>query len=323
MPDEEPAAQPLSARQCCGRMVGRTPTMRRLFAQIEQVAASDRTVLIHGETGTGKELAAEALHELSGRGGPFIVVDCGAIPRSLVESQLFGHVRGAFTGAERDRAGAFEEANGGTIFLDEIGELPLDVQPKFLRVLESRSIRRLGGDEPLAVDVRVVAASLRDLAEEVRAKRFREDLFYRLSVVRLDLPPLIARMGDLPLLCDHLLRDMGAPPLGPAALKLLSDYHWPGNVRQLRNVLERAHALAGDGPLSIDRADLDHRSARASPSSLHELPYKAAKDVFTREYLEALLQRNRGNVSAAAREARLDRNWIIALARRLGVRVRD
>jgi transcriptional regulator with GAF, ATPase, and Fis domain len=327
-PDDQPVVHAMSLRERCGRLVGKSVAMRELFGQIERVALSSATVLIHGETGTGKELVAEALHELGPRAGrPFVVVDCGAIPRELIESELFGHVRGAFTGATGDRRGAFERADGGTIFLDEIGELALDLQPKLLRVLEASTLKPVGGDHDLDVDVRVVAASHRDLQQAVRDKSFREDLFFRLSVVPLDVPSLRDHLEDLPILVDHFLRDLDAPPLGAESLSALSRCTWPGNVRQLRNVLERAVALAAGGAVVIRPEDLDLASARLSPSKLFELPYKVAKEEmlaqFTREYLEALLARHDGNVSAAAREAKIDRNWIVALAKRHGVRVRE
>jgi len=327
-PDDEPDPVAISAREQCGRLIGRTEVMRALFGRIERVAHSDATVLIHGETGTGKELVAEALHELGPRAErPFVVVDCSAIPRDLIESELFGHVRGAFTGASADRRGAFERAQGGTIFLDEIGELAVDLQPKLLRVLEARTLRPVGGDTEVELDVRVIAASLRDLRALVAAKAFREDLFFRLSVVDLEVPPLRAHRDDVPLIVDQFLRELGAPPIGAGSLATLMRFDWPGNVRQLRNVIERAVALAGSGPPVIRDEDLVAPSAELSPSKLFELPYKVAKDEmlaqFTREYLEALLARHGGNVSAAAREAKIDRNWIVALAKRHGVRVRD
>jgi DNA-binding NtrC family response regulator len=328
LPAAEPELERAPNRVKCGRLYGKADVMKALFAQIEKVAKTKTTVLIQGETGSGKELVAEALHELSARkSGPFVVVDCGAIPRELIESELFGHAKGAFTGASSDRRGAFERAHGGTLFLDEIGELELDLQPKLLRALESGSFRPVGKNKPVTVDVRVVSASMRDLADEVKQKRFRPDLFYRLSVVRLEVPPLRTRLDDLPLLCKHFLKELDAPPLGPDALMALAQYGWPGNVRQLRNVLERAHAMARGGPLHIRHADLDDSSARVSPAMLLSLPYDQAKaqilETFTREYVEALLDRNHGNVSAAAKEAGVDRNWIIALARRNGVEVRD
>jgi transcriptional regulator with GAF, ATPase, and Fis domain len=325
-PDDEPALGQPSKRERCGDLVGRSLIMRRLFAQIEQVAESDVTVLLQGETGTGKELVAGAIHSASPRRRkPFVVVDCAAIPTELIESQLFGHVRGAFSGAIADRRGAFAEADGGTLFLDEIGELPIALQPRLLRALESRTVKPVGSDRPIEIDVRIISASLRDLGAEVRAKRFRQDLYFRLSVLRLSLPPLRERLEDLPVLCDHMLRAMQAAPLGADALKTLTAYAWPGNVRQLRNVLQSAAALAAGGPLSItpDLFQSTTAAVQEDRRRLYELPYKSAKeamvDGFTREYLEALLARHDGNISAAAREAELDRNWVAELAKRLGL----
>ena len=315
-----------SLRSRCGRLVGASAPMRLLYAQIERVARRSATVLIQGETGTGKELVAEAIHDLGPRRtGPLVVVDCGAIAKNLIESALFGHVRGAFTGAAGDHRGAFAQAHGGTLFLDEIGELDLDLQPKLLRALETGQVRPLGAEQPSAYDVRVVAASHRDLYEEVRAGRFREDLYYRLAVVHLPVPPLRARADDIPALVAHFLAEMGAPPLDPDSLALLASHPWPGNVRQLRNVLEHAVTLAGDGAPVVRPADLDVPIHFATGSSVFfSLPYKEAKEkmvgAFTRDYLEALLARHRGNVSAAAREARIDRNWLVELARRHGLR---
>ncbi len=327
-PDDQPIPLAPSTRQRCGRLRGRSEAMRRLFAQIERIATGQSTVLVHGETGTGKELVAEALHDLGARSrGPFVVVDCGAIARELVESELFGHVRGAFTGATTDRRGAFREASGGTLLLDEIGELPLETQPRLLRALEKGEVKPVGAAEYLPADVRIVAASHRDLAQEVAEGRFRQDLYYRLSVVVLDVPPLRHHLEDVPSLVGEFLRDLDAPPFETGSLETLSGHDWPGNVRQLRNVVERAVALAGGGPPTVRPADLAAASARVSPADLLRLPFKDAKEEllsrFTRDYLVALLDRNRGNVSAAAREAQIDRNWIVALARRLGVRVRD
>jgi len=328
MPDEPDLGLGPSPRERCGQLLGQSEAMRMLFARIERIAPTTATVLVHGETGSGKELVAEAIHGLSARAGsPLVVVDCGSIPRELIESELFGHVRGAFTGATTDRRGAFELAHGGTVFLDEIGELALDLQPRLLRVLETGQVKPVGGGRAVSCDVRVIAASLRDLGTEVREGRFREDLFYRLSVVRVDVPPLRAHLDDLPLLVEYFLHELGSPPLGPDALRTMAAYAWPGNVRQLKNVLERAAALAAGGPLSIRTSDLELPAPQSTPPAAMSLPYKVAKDEilarFTKEYLEALLARNSGNVSAAAREAQVDRNWIVALARRHGVRVRD
>jgi DNA-binding NtrC family response regulator len=320
----------------CGRLVGHGEAMRLLFAQLERVARTSATVLLHGETGTGKELVAEAIHELGPRRDrPLVVVDCGAIPRELIESELFGHARGAFTGATADFTGAFERADGGTLLLDELGELPLDLQPKLLRVLETGQVRPVGKERGRKVDVRVIAASLRDLRREVEQRTFRQDLYYRLAVVQLTVPPLRDRLEDLPALVAELCRVHHLPPVDAASLARMARRSWPGNVRQLRNLLERTAALAtgevlhvGEEALrEVDAGDEDQARARAAERELLELPYKQAKELmvakFTRDYLEALLQRHGGNVSAAGREAGIDRSWIIALARRHGVRVRE
>src|SRR6476619_630440 len=233
-----------------GSMIGRSVKMREMFARLEKLARTDTTVLITGETGAGKELVAEALHDHSPRGeknGPFVVLDCGSIPPNLIESELFGHERGAFTGATNSYAGAFARAHGGTVFLDEIGELPLAMQPKLLRVLERKEVRRVGANKPIEVDLRVVAATNRDLGVEVNRGRFREDLYYRLAVARVHVPPLRERKDDLPLLIEHIL---ATTPNGETAsiaqetIDLMMKHDWPGNVRELRNVIERAVLLA-------------------------------------------------------------------------------
>src|SRR5581483_941506 len=230
-------------------ILGRSPRMRDVFGLIRRIAPTDVSVLIEGGTGTGKDLAAHAIHALSTRADrPFVVIDCGAIPANLIESELFGHERGAFTGASYSRAGAFERASGGTIFLDELGELKLDLQPKLLRVLENREVRRLGGDQTVAVDVRVVAATNRELSKQVKAGRFREDLFFRLSVIDVHLPPLREREGDLQHIIGTVLgsaqtvRLHGRKRVGLPAMERLERYAWPGNVRELMNVI--SHLLA-------------------------------------------------------------------------------
>ena len=232
-------------------MVGKSSVMVSFLKTVVKVAQYDTTVLITGESGTGKELVARGIHQKSGRAGkPFLAVNCGGMPASLLESELFGYVKGAFTGAEKDRNGIFQEAHGGTLFLDEIGELPPEAQVKLLRVLQEREVRPVGGVRTVRVDVRVLAATARDLEEEVAAGRFREDLFYRLHVIRLHVPPLRERMEDIPLLCGRLLDRIAAkldrqpPELLPATLAVLLRHRWPGNVRELGNALERAMVLA-------------------------------------------------------------------------------
>ncbi|HTM19282.1 MAG TPA: sigma 54-interacting transcriptional regulator [Kofleriaceae bacterium] len=247
----------LSPRSAFGGLAGGSPLMRRLFERLERAAASDATVLLEGETGTGKTLAARAIHEHSARrGGPFVVLDCGAVPATLLESELFGHERGAFTGASARRTGVFEEASGGTLFLDEIGELPLELQTKLLGALENRSVRPVGGGAPVAVDVRVVAATNRDLRAEVNGGRFRPDVYYRLAVITVVLPALRERPGDVPAVAEQLLRSLGAEQgridalLTEELVTRMQQAAWPGNVRELRNYLERCLAFDEVAPLA-------------------------------------------------------------------------
>ncbi len=236
-----------------GGMIGDSVKMRQLFARLEKIAPSNATVLITGETGVGKELVAEAMHEMSPRSkGPFVVLDCGSIPQNLIESELFGHERGAFTGATSAHAGVFERADGGVVFLDEIGELPLSMQPKLLRALERKEVRRIGGSKTIQVDIRVVAATNRDLGVEVNRGRFREDLYYRLAVARVHVPPLRERSDDISSLIDHFLEiTPGAEGtlLAPETIEIMKKHDWPGNVRELRNVIERA-VLLSESPMS-------------------------------------------------------------------------
>jgi two-component system, NtrC family, response regulator GlrR len=303
-----------------GAMVGRSPVMRAVFARLARAAASDATVLLTGETGTGKELAAEAVHAASKRAaGPFAIVDCAAVARDLIESELFGHERGAFTGAHAARPGAFESAHGGTVFLDEIGELELDLQPKLLRALERREVKRVGSDRWQPIDVRIVAATNRDLRAEVNAGRFRSDLYYRLAVIEVRLPSLRERRDDLPLIVDALLDRMGMAACPEARLLRspegqaeLARHPWPGNVRELRNYVERCVAMAERPPLVDARepapAD-DLRTARKQWTAERE-----------KAFLEDLLVRHDGNVSAAARAAGYDRKHLYRLLWRHGLR---
>jgi len=310
-----------------GELVGESLAMRELFAVLEQVAPTDTTVLLHGETGTGKEVAARSLHEASARRrGPFVAVDCGALPEGLVESELFGHVRGAFTGALAARAGAFMRANGGTLFLDELAGISPAVQARLLRVLEERRVRPVGGDAEQPVDVRVVAASRADLSLAVAEGSFRPDLYYRLAVVTLPLPPLRRRREDLPLLVAELLRRRGFEP-GPLrgpGLELLSGHDWPGNVRELRNVLERAMVLSpGARGFEALRLSLQPQGAGPELSLRTDVPFAEAKQAllesFERHYLRDVLARAGGNLSEAARQAGMDRKHLRLLARRHGL----
>jgi len=320
-----------SAALSFGDLIGTSLPMRRLYDLLKRVARSDADVLIEGESGTGKELVATELVRRSTRAeAPLVIVDCGAISPSLIESELFGHVRGAFTGAVKDRAGAFESADGGTVFLDEIGELPLSMQPKLLRALAAREVRRIGDAKQRKVDVRVIAATNRRLEREVNSGRFREDLYYRLSVVTIRVPPLRERLDDLHNLVNAFLTDLDAldkADLFPAdVIDEMKRHEWPGNVRELRNYVERRVVL-GEGALR--RSEDDTRSASPSgappsPSVDLELPFKDAKEVviasFERAYLTALLSWADGNVSRAARKANLDRMYLHRLLQRHGLR---
>ena len=275
-----------STQETFGGMVGRSMAMRQIFGVLEKISPTSATVVIEGETGTGKEVVARALHQMSRRrDGPFIVFDCGAVPESLIESELFGHEKGSFTGAVVSRKGLFEMAEGGTIFLDELGELALDLQPKLLRVLEQREVRRVGSNKPSPIDVRVVAATNRKLEEEVRQGTFRQDLFYRLSVVRLFLPPLKERREDIALLVQHFLhilpfnRQLDDPEalkikhVERAAIDRLSAYDWPGNVRELVNVIERACSMSDGDCIRV--ADLPEHLIASGSSSRGFSPHLA------------------------------------------------
>jgi len=317
-----------------GLLHGASLAMRNVFALLERVAGSNATVLVEGESGTGKEMVARSLHEASARSRkPYVVFDCTTVTKELAESELFGHVKGAFSGAIADRDGAFRQADGGTIFLDELGELPLDLQPKLLRVLESGETRRVGDTQRRTVDVRVVAATNRDLHAEARRGRFRSDLLYRLSVVRLQLPPLRARPEDIAPITERLLDGQLAPGSrvdGPN-LERLMGYSFPGNVRELRNVLTRALALAPrhEGRVRFDELVFNLASDSSSPTSLGygfpgvdaPLPYKDAKQrlmaQFDDEYVQALMRRHGGNVTQAAKAANLSRKHVYSLLRRI------
>jgi two-component system response regulator GlrR len=338
-PLDDEVEVPLYPTDTFGRLLGRSPQMRTLFAQLEPIAASNATVLIEGETGTGKELFAEEIHSRSKRrDGPFIVVDCGALPDNLVESELFGHVRGAFTGATTDRAGAFELAKGGTLFLDEIGEMAAVAQPRLLRVLEGRQVKRVGSDRYRDVDVRIVAATNRDLRLAVNEGMFRADLYYRLSVMRLKIPALRERKEDIELLARSFLRQSseqiapGKPPpqMGPETLQRLVAHRWPGNARELRNFMQRVAVLAHGGASLVPEAEaLEGAGPPASESQPTagievDLPYKEAKarwiDRFEVEYVSRLLDENENNVAAAARQAGVDRTYLFRLIRKYGLR---
>jgi transcriptional regulator with GAF, ATPase, and Fis domain len=306
---DDEIAQPLADGDRFEGLIGASPAMRRLFPVLERYAASDATVLVTGETGTGKEVVAESIHARSRRRArPFVVVDCGALPPHLMVSELFGHVRGAFTGADRSRTGAFAAADGGTLFLDEIGELPRDLQPVLLRVLESRRIRPVGSDTDQRVDVRIIAATNRDLRTEVNARRFRSDLYFRLDVLHLEIPPLRARGDDVELLAAHFWKQSRPGTALPDALRReLHGSRWPGNVRELRNAIERAALLGarhaeGDQPLATFADAKD-----------------AVVDAFEREYIERLLARTGGNLTHAAKIAGMSRSHFRLVMLKCGI----
>ena len=313
-------------------IVGDSPAIRQVCELIQRVANTDASVLIAGESGTGKELVARSIHANSSRRAqPFIAIDCGAVPDTLIESELFGAERGSYTGAVARRAGVLESADGGTIFLDEISNLPMPMQVKLLRVLQERTLRRIGGTTEISVNVRVVAASNQNLGALVREGRFRSDLYYRLKVVEIELPPLRDRPGDIPLLAQHFVRELAARHGGAvsgvssAALLFLSRYHWPGNVRELRNVLERAMLLSESN--QVMPADLPEEIIEAPGSPAPDGDFNSAKrravNQFELAYLQALLKEAGGNISRAATRAGLQRTALHRLLVRHGLKAED
>ncbi len=318
---------PLTNRTNFGQLLGHSVSMREAFAILERASKADATVLVVGESGTGKELAARGLHENSSRkDGPYVVLDCGAMAPTLLESQLFGHARGAFTGAVDARIGVFEEADGGTLVLDEIGELPLALQPKLLRALEARTIQRIGENRPRNVDARFIACTNRNLEQEVRAGNFRQDLFYRLSVVSVRLPPLRERKEEIVRLVKHFLtqlRVQDPPELTPSLVDLLMSYHWPGNVRELRNFVERMVVLRDMDPSTGLRV-ASSSGPEPTPAPDIQLPFHEAKqrwiDQLESAYLKRLLEAHGGNISEAARAAGLSRQSCYRLMEKHGIR---
>jgi DNA-binding NtrC family response regulator len=318
-------------------LIGTGPAMQRVFQVIQKVAETDLTVLVRGESGTGKELVAQALHNRSSRRGrPFVAVNCAAISRELVESELFGHEKGAFTGADARRQGRFEAADGGTVFLDEIGDMPSETQAKVLRVLEERAFERVGGTRPIQVDVRVVAATHRNLEEEVEKGNFREDLYYRLKVVEIELPPLRERASDVPTLAQRFLEEVNErlgrekKRIGESALARLVRHTWPGNVRELRNVIEQAVVL-GAGP-EIAESDLNldgatPAAAASPPLDTDAATFSEAKkrtvEQFERAYLLRALRATGGNISRAAESIGMVRQSLQQKIRELGLRSED
>lgn len=325
-----------------GELIGRSLEMRKIFGILEKVAPTNVTVVIGGETGTGKELVAKAIHQYSRRGkGPFIVFDCGAVAENLIESELFGHERGSFTGATTTRQGAFELADGGTIFLDEIGELSLDLQPKLLRALETGEVKRVGADRPRRVDVRILAATNRNLKDEVKKGRFREDLYFRLSVVQIYLPPLRKRVEDLPLLIRHffeIARKEAASSgktevqgMTEDAQRLMVEYQWPGNIRELKNSIDRGVSFCDGAMIDVQHLPdyIQERSivTKAHPAMDGALPFKDAKEKwvesFEKDYLVEVLRRNNMNISKAAKQAGIDRKSVQRLLKKYGLTVKD
>ncbi|MES1177473.1 MAG: sigma 54-interacting transcriptional regulator [Myxococcales bacterium] len=313
-----------------GELKGKTEIMRRLMAQVTTAAQAAVPVLVIGESGTGKELVARAVHHAGPRAsGPFVTLDCGSLAPNLVASELFGHERGAFTGADRQHIGAFERASGGTLFLDEIGELPAELQPQLLGALERKRFRRVGGRSEIDVDVRIVCATNRDLRAEVNASVFRLDLYYRIAVVVLRLPALRERAEDIPLLAAHFLRECGhagAPEelIPDPVMHQLRTHRWPGNVRELRNWVEATVAMGESPPLSTH--DPSAVTGEGAPNELYALSYKDARrtvlEDFELRYVTRLLAAAGGNVAAAARQAQMDRTYLIKLVQRHGLRTR-
>lgn len=341
--DEKVRVEP-SPHTTFGELVGKSRKMRQIFGLLEKIAPSLATVIIEGETGTGKELVAKAIHGASNRADkPFVVFDCSAVAPTLIESELFGHEKGSFTGAIKQRKGAFEAAFGGTVFLDEIGELTLDLQPKLLRALEQREIKRVGGNERIPLDVRVVCATNRDLRNEVDEGNFREDLYYRLSVVKVHLPPLRERPEDIPLIIKKFLEhgrfnrlpngELKVRRVEDDALKMLQRYQWPGNVRELANVIERVVSMADKETISAPNLSFVFQEIEQNVEPTERmtvdtsLPFKEAKqkvvEVFEKDYLEELLRRNNYNVSRASREAKIDRKHLRNLLKKYEINAPD
>ncbi len=322
---DEDICEALSPEERFGPLLGASEGMRRIFALLPRVAGSDSTVLLEGETGTGKGVLAAAIHEASPRAArPFVVLDCTAIAPTLIESELFGHVKGSFTGAAADRAGAFEQARDGTIFIDEIGELPLDMQPKLLRALEERTVKRVGGNQRARIEARVIAATNRDLRTEVNRGSFRADLFYRLNVVRLHIPPLRERGGDIERLARHFYAEIAPDrPIPDALVASFRRQSWPGNIRELRAAVERAVLLDDLALAGPDSRAVPLEALGSSDDADLSVPFRVAKqraaDVWEQRYVRALMTRAKGNLSEAARLVSTDRGHLRTLVRKYGL----
>ncbi len=322
-------------RQRLGKheIVGRGEAMRRVMAQIERVAASESRVCILGETGTGKELVARTVHERSARSAdPFVTLNCAAVPGELIESELFGHEKGSFTGASMRHVGKFEQADQGTIFLDEIGDMPLSMQAKLLRVLEEGEVERVGGDKPVAVNVRVIVATHRDLEARVREEKFRQDLFHRVYVFPLQLPPLRERREDIPALVEHFAAQVcnqnawKPVTFSPEAIKALQSHSWPGNVRELRNMIERLMLLSTDSQVDLAtvQATMPSPASGGSPAvvTMSSGPLASRVQSFEREVILAELKRSNQNMTLAAKTLGLERSHLYKKAEQLGIDLR-
>ena len=327
-------AEQLEEKTSLQGIIGQSKPMQDLFRLIEKVAPTDSTVLILGESGTGKELVAHAIHNQSNRKDEkFLAINCGALPRELIESELFGHEKGSFSGAHQRKIGLFESADDGTLFLDEIGDLPMELQVKILRVLEEKEIRRIGSVESKKVDVRIIAATNRDLKEDVRKNSFREDLFYRLSIMDINLPPLRNRREDIPLLIDHFIKRLNqkmnrsVEKVSADALRILMEYHWPGNVRELDNVIQRCMILRDLGIIDVD--DLPKNLApdiKSTSSPLFDpgqIPFLKAREAFEHQYLQELLRVNGNNVTRSALMAGISRRHLQELMKKFGLRTEE
>jgi DNA-binding NtrC family response regulator len=323
-------------REPSGNLIGTSAAMQRIYQTIQMIAKTDVTVLITGESGTGKDLAARAIHALSQRSNrPYVAVNCPTLPENILESELFGYKKGAFTDASTDKIGLFEEAQSGTIYLDEIGDIAPTIQTKLLRVLQEKEIKPLGQTKSKQVDVRVIASTNRDLREKIRQQEFREDLFYRLNVLTLHMPPLRERKEDIPLLAEHFLKtycsEFGKPlkTLSPELMELLLQRNWEGNVRELENIINRAILFSGGDIIRPHEIGwtADSEEMNTIGDDVQNMHYKKAKEEmlwrFHREYLGQLLQRNNGNVTRSARECGLERQALQQIMRRYGMKSKD